>query len=1213
MKRKITQVLPLAGTGLNSDDSLELMAPGDSPTTYANPGRQNVIVPPDNFGKLEDAWGTTLVAATDRGLGTKYMGHAIDTDREWCYYFLTGYGASLDSHSIMGVRIKDGYTVRVVMENEPELELDADIVFKKAAYIDGWLYWASGQYGPKKLHITRAMNFTTYKDSAWDVNETYQDNARVLYTDGGVYEIINGVGLIAGGVNPPADIAAGNGNWGLVAYAYPNTAISGSASLLDGAFDLVEMPPITQVTGAYSDDTSRLYNNLRGKMFQFTYRWKYRNGGYSNTAPFSDLFLTPDVESYNGEILNSFATNNVLTLYFNSGRTTEVEFTELFVRTGPELSWQYVDKIDSGTNTYLFYNDYVMEVVSDDMVGKLDNYIPRETRALELLSENVLVLGGNKYGFNNVTPAAKLTVGWENVAINAAGSTRYTAAIGVDFIDYFEGAPPPGDVANYNQITLNNAISAGGVTATDILVINLNYASFSVTLNYIVTAADISGGITALRDSIITLINNEGANVTADYGSPPSGMTLASGDFYLHTQGGGETINETTSSLVFYAASGVDTAVNKWSQFTTGARHVFGITYFDRAMRPFAIASNGTTEVYVKTVADEKGASETYDWRNYINWEIWHEAPAEAKYWQWFYAGNQNIENFWFYVVASVAAGTTTSLQIDITPLQTVQATYPLSQVGPYVWQKGDRVRAVTRAAATSAYGVLIPSVDLEILSIDADTNKITVSTTGSGTYNIGTDSLIEIYRPKTTFSEDLDRFFSFGKIYETYVLSANVYHMGDTANQTGEAETYGAKGVFNEGDSYLITRAFNVAVDSAVAGTLFLVESPSYSDFYDSDWYTQGKLNIRSNIGEVELNNLAISNKLIQDTGINGLCTFEYNDIVSLPDKNGKINALRQLGSVLRVIQQRKRTSFYVGMTEFYNQDGTSNLVASSGVLGNARELDGDWGTEHPETVVQVDDMLFFFDIHNRAFVQDSENGAYPISDNKMRQFFLELGDDLMVADYLGAYYLVGCDYEPTTKCLYFLYYYQQGQWGTVLYHLPSKRWVSYLLDDVNSAVYLGGYIRAENRFYYVYNGDLHELSSDAERRMFTGSTTRSAAAVIVAGNAEPLLPKVIDTVGVISNQHTGWTVVSIFIPADATTKVDQLSWVIDEDWFTREGITRAPVKRNTYSSGVYDYNDLWEGDKMRGRVSRVAFTLPVQTSGKVEITAFEIGMTTS
>jgi hypothetical protein len=274
---------------------------------------------------------------------------------------------------------------------------------------------------------------------------------------------------------------------------------------------------------------------------------------------------------------------------------------------------------------------------------------------------------------------------------------------------------------------------------------------------------------------------------------------------------------------------------------------------------------------------------------------------------------------------------------------------------------------------------------------------------------------------------------------------------------------------------------------------------------------------------------------------------------------------------------------------------------------------LDGDWGTEHPETVVQVDDMLFFFDIHNRAFVQDSENGAYPISDNKMKQFFLELGDDLMIADYLGAYYLVACDYEPITKCIHFLYYYQQGQWGTVLYHLPSKRWVSYLLDDWNTAVYLGGYIRAENRFYHVYNGDLHELDSAAERRMFTGATTRSTGAVIVAGNTEPLVPKTIDTVGVISNQHTGWTVTSVTIPADATTKVDQSSSVIDEDWFTREGITRAPVKRNTYSSGVYAYSDLWEGDKMRGRVVKVAFVLPVQTTGKVEITAFEIGMTTS
>ena len=113
--------------------------------------------------------------------------------------------------------------------------------------------------------------------------------------------------------------------------------------------------------------------------------------------------------------------------------------------------------------------------------------------------------------------------------------------------------------------------------------------------------------------------------------------------------------------------------------------------------------------------------------------------------------------------------------------------------------------------------------------------------------------------------------------------------------------------------------------------------------------------------------------------------------------------------------------------------------------------------------------------------------------------------------------------------------------------------------------------------------------------------------------GNENPLLPKIIDNVGVISNQHTGWTVDTITIPADATTKVDQSSKVFSADWLTREGITRAPVKRNAYTSGVYAYKDYWEGEKMRGRVVEVEFTLPAQTSGKVEVLGFEIGTTDS
>jgi hypothetical protein len=137
--------------------------------------------------------------------------------------------------------------------------------------------------------------------------------------------------------------------------------------------------------------------------------------------------------------------------------------------------------------------------------------------------------------------------------------------------------------------------------------------------------------------------------------------------------------------------------------------------------------------------------------------------------------------------------------------------------------------------------------------------------------------------------------------------------------------------------------------------------------------------------------------------------------------------------------------------------------------------------------------------------------------------------------------------------------------------------------------------------------------MSSTADRREFLGSTVKESASIKVVGNEMPLLPKIIDTVGVISNQHTGWAVDNVTIPADASTKVDQVSLVIDEDWLTREGIIRAPVKRNLYTTGVYNYGKLWEGEKMRGRVVKVTFTLPEQTSGKVEIAAFEIGMTTS
>jgi hypothetical protein len=419
------------------------------------------------------------------------------------------------------------------------------------------------------------------------------------------------------------------------------------------------------------------------------------------------------------------------------------------------------------------------------MVNKLDNYIPRETRALELLSENVLVLGGNKYGFSNITPDVTLGVEWSNVDVAATGSVRYTCVLGADVIEYLEDHEVILQVTNYNKVTLNDAISSG-VVEDDILLIALYYATFTLTTQYLVTALD-AANVTVLRDSLIDLINSYSTGVTAAYSSPPSGIVLTSGDFYLYSDGEGNTLNEGTSDIIFYIPSGSEQSMNKWSQFKTGAKHVLGMTYFDRGMRPFAIAANADTAIYMPTVVEaslngDLYSSTAYEWKNAITWEIKHEAPAEAKYWQWFYAGNQNITDFWFYAInsAAIKGGSTTQLEVVISGLQTVQDEYALSQIGPYEWQKGDRLRVITKAAAATEYGALADlQVDVEILSFDSDTYTLTIPTSASADYDLDAGSLIEIYRPKTSVNDDL--FFAFGKIYETYVYSADVFHRGAT------------------------------------------------------------------------------------------------------------------------------------------------------------------------------------------------------------------------------------------------------------------------------------------------------------------------------------------------------------------------------------------------------------------------------------------------
>jgi hypothetical protein len=349
------------------------------------------------------------------------LGYATDRENDKLYYFLQGKVTGGDNlNSIIEYDPISNSFAKVIWEDSA-LEYEEDRRIKDAKIVDGWIYYNGFSYGLKKVNVSFAKNYTTY--DIWTTGTNYSDDDYVRVGDGRIYQANTDL-------TPSSEDPRDSSDWdeSLTLFSYPADS---SGNMDSENLSLINIPPSNIVQHEYKSDTDRIVNNIRKRLFQFTYRYKYRNHGYSRTAPISDIALPLDDETPDGEITNNITFNNYIELTITNGDGGIVEFAELFLREGNDGSWKYVDKIDVGTETYDFYNDKVYEVASDTVVNTIADSVPRESEAMEYISENTLLLGGNTEGFDNIDLDVTLTPEYEEITLLTPG----------DAIESFSDAP----------------------------------------------------------------------------------------------------------------------------------------------------------------------------------------------------------------------------------------------------------------------------------------------------------------------------------------------------------------------------------------------------------------------------------------------------------------------------------------------------------------------------------------------------------------------------------------------------------------------------------------------------------------------------------------------------------------------------------------------------------------------------------------------------
>jgi len=228
---------------------------------------------------------------------------------------------------------------------------------------------------------------------------------------------------------------------------------------LEEYLDVAKPCPQMAPKVVYVNDTNVTINNLKNKLFQFSYRWVFENYEKSVWSEFSAVPLPFD---YDDTYADDPTKNNKIAIYLSTG-SLEVKKIEVAVReivSGATTDWQLFEIIDkdelsiSDDEFYLthFKNDGLYTPIDLTEFNEIQDYVPLKANAAEMLNGNTPIYGGITEGYNKVNADIEVNID------NALPSLKYEYA-GVDEITLYVGsAVVAGTTYNVSFDYVSNAV-----------------------------------------------------------------------------------------------------------------------------------------------------------------------------------------------------------------------------------------------------------------------------------------------------------------------------------------------------------------------------------------------------------------------------------------------------------------------------------------------------------------------------------------------------------------------------------------------------------------------------------------------------------------------------------------------------------------------------------------------------------------------------------
>lgn len=788
-------------------------------------------------------------------------------------------------------------------------------------------------------------------------------------------ELVNDLLYFTDGFNPPRCInivraESTHNNEGDDQYPQP---------YIEEYISLIKRPPRAPLEVELSQDESFTGSYLINDSFQFTYRYVYKDNEKSTLATPSKAITPVEEDPLTEDVLK----HNVILITIPDWETlpTTISKIELVVRfnNGPEFRiWDIIERDDDGDmlRTFNFYNDSLGVTLPDKISFQQFDDVP-------LIIHGGLRLSKDRFFCND------FTTGYDHQD-DIFMSIKINSASG-------------GDLANqtiYRRVMSGEDWDCG---ISDYITLGPSYGDFYWKDNngdYFKVSYFEDQNFATIKDGPLTLSDIEYTETSTTF-----------------CNDGNEYENTRTFSLQTFKT---DVLIDKDSQrgnkiLKKGERYSLGVVFSDNYNRHVGVFRRSFAHhVQVPRPDDPLADGTVYE---SITWVLLN--PGDIPLWatdyqivrskvskpfflqgrssDLIYGGKDKDNNF----VLSKNKGNLSdiALYLDIDNL-----TRQKHGLG-YLWSEGDRV--------TFWYGIRY--VDRKIIGQEGRYLKLQFLDLGSlnpalvsqdAAYKLGQDDPVcvwyEIYTPG---KRDID------ELYHTVSEKYPINNAGTTAKAysktTGEIR----------GDVYSISRRFETyrvdsqgqyVIDEVDTPTLkygttvenITVEAMNPSDINYDRWVGDEGYTVKI-IPEAKQERkrfvLKFSERFIQNSLINGLNTWNTEDAYSMPVDAGRGTTLGRSREILLYFHEKRTSSVYIGEGFINTTDEQQFLVKTVNVVGDDKQLRMNFGCINPESIVEYDDYVWFWDMNKGAFVRYSNEGLVPISYAGMQNDHYSLGKLLL------------------------------------------------------------------------------------------------------------------------------------------------------------------------------------------------------------------------